>query len=113
MLLWSMYVDNCTLIEPSDAATAAQTLINDLFNTLGCPLADKKRLLMAYEGDFLGVVHNLEEVAVSGVTTFTPRAALLKKATEMFSGFLRENKCTPAQASKFRGLQGFLNLSLF
>ena len=84
-----------------------------MFDTLGCPLADKKRTLMADEGDFLGVVHNLKVVAVSGVTTCTPRAALLKKATEMLKGFLKENKCTPAQASKFRGLQGFLNLSLF
>ena len=69
MLLWSMYVDDGTLIEPSEAATEAQTLINDMFNTLGFPLADKKRILVANEGDFLGVVHNLKQVAVSGVTS--------------------------------------------
>ena len=68
---------------------------------------------MANDGDFLGVVHNLKEVDVSGVTTCTPRAALLKKATEMLRGSLKENRCIPTQASKFRGLQGFLNLSLF
>ena len=68
---------------------------------------------MTSEGDFLEVVHNFKDIAVSGVATCTPRPALLVKAIDMLKGILKENKCTPAEASKFRGLQGFLNLSLF
>ena len=68
---------------------------------------------MATEGGFLGVVHTFAEVAVSGKATCTPRPALLAKAISVLQGLVSNNCCTPAEASKFRGVQGFLKLALF
>ena len=42
-----------------------------------------------------------------------PETCPADKALTMLQSFLDRNSCTPAEASKFRGVQGFLNLALF
>ena len=48
-----------------------------------------------------------------GQVEFTPRPELVAKLREMITRFMVDNKCTPAEASKFRGLQGFMSLAYF
>jgi hypothetical protein len=108
-----MYVDDGALIEPTISASSAQTLINHIFELMGTPLSEDKRSLMSTQDDFIGVVHDFKDVPTTGKVSCTPRPALLTKALAMLQSFLDRNSCTPAEASKFRGVQGFLNLALF
>ena len=64
------------------------------------------------EADFLGLSHNMEGALQTGEITFTPRASLLVKAKSIESR-LQEGSCTPAQASKIRGVLGFLFTGLY
>ena len=108
-VLWTMYVDDGALIEFTRAAPRSQELINAFFTALGALLFADERTQMAPQDDVLGVVHDLTSIPQHQVVECNPRQALLDKANAILNGFMKENRCTLAEASKFRGVQGFLN----
>ena len=68
---------------------------------------------MSPEADFLGLVHNLGNALSEGTLTFWPRQKLCDKLGDLISNALGDNSCTPAEASKIRGVAGFMELGIF
>jgi hypothetical protein len=108
-----MYVDDGQLTDLAEAEFEGQMLVHDTFEACGARLAENKRRWMAKEGDFLGVIHDFSRIEKEGAIEFEPRKELQEKLKSMVQTFLKENYLTPAEASKFRGTQGFMNTALF
>ena len=108
-----MYADDGAFIEFTRAAASAQALVNVMFTALGAPLPPDNRTQMVPQGDFLGIVHDLSSVSQDQVVECSSLRALRDKAKAMLNSYRKDNRCTLAEASKFRGVQGFLNLSIF
>ena len=109
-LLWSMYVDDSNVVDLKAAMGKGQALGGIIFEMLGTPIAPKKRQPMATTGDFLGVTHDVSQVAVKGTVSFTPKQSLVEKAVAQLSAALSANHLEPGEASKLRGLLKFLAL---
>ena len=106
-ILWSMYVDDGTLMDLQVAKAAGQAAIGQVFALFGAPLADRKRLPMAAINPFLGVFHDVSQAAARGVVYFWPSEKVAEKALYLLDSMVGRNCCTPAEASKFCGTAGF------
>jgi hypothetical protein len=84
-----------------------QTLTIGLFDLLGTPLAAEKRQFMAAVNTFLGIEHDLTDVP-AGTVWFWPKPGLITKAIAMIDRAFTEDDLSPGQASKLRGVLGFL-----
>ena len=104
----SMYCDYAALQDLAAAKGRGQRYVRAFFRMLGLPLAGPKQVNLNMEADFLGLSHDMEGALQTGEVTFTPRASLLVKAKSLIESRLQEGSCTPAQASKIRGVLGFL-----
>ena len=111
-LLWSMYVDDGSLVDALTAGQAGQELASVLFEALGSPLAPHKRKPMASANDFLGVRHDLSR-ALDGCITFWARETLHDKCQTLIQGHMTSNRLTPAESSKLVGTLGFLAQAAF
>ena len=107
-LMASMYYDDATLQDLGVARGRGQRYLRALFRELGLPLAEHKQVDLNNEADFLGLTHDVSEALSSGELVFEPRKGLLAKAGELILQALHGNVCTPAQASKIRGVLGFV-----
>ena len=56
----------------------------------------------------MGLVHEFEPSLEKSRATVRPRESVMEKAKSTIRQFLQTNKCTPAQASKLRGVVAFL-----
>ena len=72
-----------------------------------------KRRWMGPKGDFLGIIHNFEHLPDTGQVFLEPRKELVTKMSKILESFVESDRCSPAEASKLRGLQGFLNTAWF
>ena len=108
-----MYVDDGQITDLEDADTEGQLAVHALFEACGAALAEEKRRWMADHGDFLGVVHDFRKLPTQDTVEFEPRPELITKLNGMLHTFTEDNRITPAEASKFRGTQGFMNTTLF
>ena len=62
---------------------------------------------MAKVADFLGVAHDLSELRETGGIVLWPAESILTEIRAMIAAFRMKGTCTPAEASKFRGVYGF------
>ena len=107
-LMVSMYYDDATLQDLHLARGRGQRYLRALFREIGLPLAAQKAVDLTKEADFLGLSHKVEHAFSRGELEFEPRAKLLEKAEGLLVQALEANLCTPAQASKIRGVLGFI-----
>jgi hypothetical protein len=79
----------------------------------GLPLAEPKQVDFNMRADFLGLTHDMEDALQTGQVNFQPRVGLLVKAKDLIKARLQDDSCTPAQASKIRGVLGFLFTGMY
>jgi hypothetical protein len=108
LVLCTMYYDDASLMDLAAARGRGQRYVRALFRMVGLPLAPKKQVDLNDSADFLGLTHSVRDALRAGHIVFTPREALLEKARGLILQRLQEDSCTPAQASKIRGVLGFL-----
>jgi hypothetical protein len=111
-MLVSMYVDDLNLVDLCSAKGHGQSLCRHIFQCLGVPLADDKRLDLASSNPFLGVMHDFTRFA-EGVVTFWPKGTLCTKLQGLITGHQLSDSMTPAESSKFRGVAGFMAQAMF
>ena len=80
------------------AKGSGQALIGTMFQLMGAELSAKKRHLMDPTGEFLGLAHDLSDVASQQIVTVWPRSGL----TDEIRAIL-----------KFRGVQSFCGMGMF
>ena len=108
LVLCTMDYDDASLMDLVAARGRGQRYVRALFRMVGLPLAPKKQVDLNDSADFLGLTHSVRDALHAGHIVFTPREALLAKARGLILQRLQEDSCTPAQASKIRGVLGFL-----
>ena len=107
-LLLSMYVDDSNLTDVKQAGGLGQEASRSLCSLLGTPVAEEKSRDMVPSGDFLGVVHQFGPDLDCNVIKFWPREKLIEKALSLISEHRTLNNLAPADASKLRGILGFI-----
>jgi hypothetical protein len=112
-LLWSLYVDDSSIVDFASAKGSAQKLGVRGLGLLGVEQADHKRHLMSPSCEFLGVEHDLSLALSKGVVIFNPKRELQEKVRDLIEDRMDEGQCTPAQASKIRGVAGFTATAIF
>ena len=113
LVLCSMYYDDASLQDLAAAMGRGQRYVRALFRIVGLPLAEPKQVDLNSAADFLGLTHDVTEALQTGQVVFTPRSGLLTKAVSLLQERIHEDSCTPAQASKIRGVLGFLFTGMY
>ena len=62
---------------------------------------------MSAQSDFLDIGHDMSQLAAGGYIEFWPKEAIEEALRSLVAGFRARKLCTPAEASKFRGVAGF------
>ena len=106
-LLLSMFYDDATIQDLSCAKGRGQRYGQALFRMMGTPFNPKKSTSLCEEAEFLGLQHNVGEALSLGVVKFVPREKIVQKSQSLIDQCLESNYCTPAEASKIRGVRGF------
>ena len=108
VLLMSFYFDDASIQDLSVCGMIGQRHLRGLMELFGLPLAPKKAVDMSESADYLGLVHSVGEALVTGQVTFQPRPKLVDKVGGMIRDALSKGSLTPAEASKLRGVLGFV-----
>ena len=106
-----MYVDDGELVDAADAKGEGQVVVHEVFELLGAELSTKKRIRLSPVGEFLGLEHSFQETETKDTVSFWPRQGLIDELLKILEEV--RAACTPALASKFRGVQGFCTLGIF
>ena len=106
-------MDDGRSIDAADAGCEGQITAHVAFEACGGSLSPEKKEWMSPSGDFLGVVRDLSKRHASGVVECEPRPDLVRKLRGMTAEFRDIEKCTPSQAPKFRGVQGFMGTAMY
>ena len=109
----SMYYDDLTTQDWACTAVAAQSCAEQLAKCLGFPFAAEKRQLPAAQGDFLGVVHDLQKASSDSSVTLWVRDRLVAKIRGITQNARAHGYLTPGVASKLFGCLGFLDQGAF
>ena len=107
-LCLAMYVDDSNVTDLASAEGAGQLAAQCLCTELGTPVAPQKTREMAATGDFLGILHDFTDTQASGKVAFWARESLVDKAVQLIAARRKEDRLTPGDASKLRGLLGFV-----
>jgi len=113
VILRSMYFDDATLQDLHTAKGQGQLLLCELFSLVGIPFAEEKQVDMGNSADTLGIEHYLKDCLWSGEITVCPRERLRQKIDDFIHNLLVSRQCTPADASKLFGTQGFAMTGYF
>ena len=109
----SMYYDDASLQDLAAAMGRGQRYIRALFRIVGLPLAEPKQVDLNPAADFFGLTHDVTGSSQTGQVVFIPGAGLLTNAVSLIQDRIQEDSCTPAQASKIRGVLGFLFTGMY
>ena len=112
-LMWSMYVDDGSLVDAEAAGESGQQAAASMFQDMGTPLAVEKRKKMSVRNDFLGIQHDLGQALASGTVAFWVRQALHDKVHGMLRTHIEQDSLTPAESSKLVGSMGFAMQAAF
>ena len=106
-VLVTMFYDDATLQDLAAARGRGQRYLQALFRMAGTPFNPAKTSRLADSCDFLGLEHCVSAALSELAVTFKPRAKLVEKSVSLLQSCLDSNTCTPADASKIRGVRGF------
>ena len=112
-LLLSFYYDDASLQDVSSARGRGQRHLRGLFRLLHQPLAEAKQVNLTAEVDYLGLRHDVASCLSDGVVRFRPRPKIEEKILAEIGEREAEGSCTPAQASKLRGVLQFASLGMY
>ena len=101
-----MYFDDCTMQDWASSNGSAQVAVKGFMAELSSPWADEKSQPFSSEGDFLGLMHNLEHTTKQTVT-FWPRDRLEKKVMHFIQEARSAGMLKPGAASKLFGCTNF------
>ncbi len=105
--MWVMYVDDGSLTDMAAAKGKGQACVHAFFEEIGTGLSTDKREWMSKTTTFLGIEHCWEHLCSEEFIEFGRKEALEQKLRVMMNNFEQNERCTPAEASKFRGVAGF------
>ena len=111
-LLFSMYFDDGTMQDWGESAAGSQRAVAAFMELIGSPWSKEKTQPCAPTADFLGLVHDLQEVD-KGVVSLWPREKLVGKVDAMVCAAFENEKLTPGAAAKLYGLANFLESGMF
>ena len=111
MVLMSMYFDDATMQDWAESIHETQQCVGEFMKLIGSPWASAKSQPGANQGDFLGLVHDLNDVR-SGTIRFWPREALVDKVTGIIR-MARESGLHSGVAAKLYGICNFLETGMF
>ena len=112
-LLLSFYYDDASLQDLSLAKGRGQRQLRGLFRMLHQPLAEAKQVDLQSEVDYLGLRHDVGSCLLDGRVRFRPRPKIEEKILLEIETRESEGICTPAQASKLRGILQFASLGIY
>ncbi len=76
----SLYFDDACIIDVVDGGiSSASKMLCDIFSLMGFPFNPKKEQKMSQETDFLGIIHQLQDVVTKDVVRLSPRPRTLEK----------------------------------
>ena len=94
-------------------ARHAQQLLGALAAFCGTPFAEDKHQEMSSIADFLGVEHNLSDLATTGVIPVRPRQQLVEGTLELLAYALQIDWLTPGEARVLCGKLQFIAAAVF
>ena len=107
-LLMSFYYDDVSVQDMDVAGLIGQRHLRGMMELIGLPLSPKKSKDLAPEADYLGLIHSVAKAMEMGEVIFRPRTALSAKLRAMVEKAIDKGTLTPEEASKLRGVVGFL-----
>ena len=113
MVAISMFYDDASIQDLASAYGEGQISFEKLLQALGGSFKAEKKQRMGPTADFLGLVHDVSGAFSQGTVSFTPRPALITKATSMCSEALANDQLKPSAAGKLLGVRAFLGTGLF
>ena len=99
IVLCSMYFDDASMQDWAESAVQCQACVAKFMQLVGSPWAPAKSQSCASSGDFLGLLHDLSDVATGHIIRFWPRPALTSKVGDMIQ-LAREIGLPSGTASK-------------
>ena len=108
-LMASFYYDDCTLQDWNSHAAAAQQCMCTAMELLGYPFAESKRQNPNSQGDFLGLVHDFEDIRTHGVVRLWIRPRLQEKILDIIATARRDGTFRAGTAAKLYGCVTFLD----
>ena len=112
-LLMAFYYDDASVQDFTICGLLGQRHLRAVMAMLGLPLSAKKQVDLQVEADYLGLLHDVSQVAVRGVVSFRPRPAIKERVLALIDQAFKANSMTPADASKLRGVLGFISTASF
>ena len=112
-LMASFYYDDCTLQDWNSHAAAAQQCMCTAMELLGYPFAESKRQNPNSQGDFLGLVHDFEDIRTHGVVRLWIRPRLQEKILDIIATARRDGTFRAGTAAKLYGCVTFLDQAAF
>ena len=80
---------------------------------VGTAFAPAKSKTLGPSADFIGLVHDVGDCLQTGHVSLQPRPSLVEKASALLQDAMIANYLSPAQASKARGMLGFVFTGAF
>ena len=109
----SFYYDDCTLQDWEPTAMHAQSVMGQVLECLGFPCAADKRQSPSFEGDFLGMIHDLSAAHLVGKIQLWIRPRLQDKIQDFIRTARRDRLLHPGTAAKLFGCVTFLDQAAF
>ena len=112
-LMASFYYDNSTLQDWEPTAVHAQHVMGQALEHLGFPFAADKRQAPSFQGDFLGMIHDLSTAHSVGRIQLWIRSRLQDKIQDFIRTARRDRLLHPGTAAKLFGCVTFLDQAAF
>ena len=112
-ILCSFYFDDATAQDFDFCAVDSQSMLEECVSLLGYAFAEAKRQTPSSQGDFLGIVHDLQDSLLHGRIPLWIRPRLIDKICDLMDTAETYNSLPPGLASKLFGCLGFLDQGAF
>jgi hypothetical protein len=100
-----MYVDDGEITDLQEAKGEGQAVVEDYFHLTGADLSMERRTAMCAQSSFLGVASD-SSTLFEGYTACWPMEHIVAALQTMHKAFWKGGVCSPAAASKYRGIAG-------
>ena len=107
-LMVSLFVDDSHLDELDSAGGHGQALWTELATSCGQPFNPTKAQDLSARNTFWGILHVTSGAFTEGHVVFQAKDTIISKAINLIHALLQAGSTTPSQASKIRGVCGFV-----
>ena len=106
-ILAAIYFDDVSLQDLKESKGTGQRHLRAMSRMMGVKLSPEKAVDMCASDDFLGLIHCLEGALKSGTVPMQARGKCKEAERDLVQHCLSVDECTPADASKIRGMKTF------